>query len=52
MKFLDDFEKRHPFMKPETPAKPAPRAPRERDVDYELIEDSLMGGFQPKFRYK
>lgn len=52
MKFLDDFEKRHPFMKSETPAKSAPRAPRERDVDYELIEDSLMGGFQPKFKYK
>lgn len=52
MKFLDDFEKRHPFMKSETPAKAAPRAPRERDVDYELIEDSLMGGFQPKFKYK
>ena len=25
---------------------------RERDVDYTLIEDSLMGGWQPKFRHK
>lgn len=49
LKMLDSM-KAHVRM-PE-PKKDTPRKPRERDVDYTLIEDSLMGGYQPKFQYK